>query len=61
MGLNTGSAKSEGEDTKELDDEEEDDEEYDEDGEDDEDEDGEDEDEPEFEWFVLFDNSLECC
>ena len=60
--MNTETAKSKGEDTKEeLEDEEdedyEDDEEEDDEGEDDEEED----DEPEFDWFVLFNKILGCC
>jgi len=70
LSLNTERAKPQGEDTEELDDEEEEDEEEedeeDEDEEDEDEEDGDEEDEEqvdefEFDWFVLFDDSLECC
>jgi len=61
LSLNTERAKPQGEDTEEPDDEEEEDE-----GDEDEEEEGEEEEEEEdvelaFDWFVLFDDSLECC
>ena len=62
--MNTETAKSKGEDTKEdLEDDE--DEDYEEDEDDEEDDEGEDneeeDDEPQFDWFVLFDKILGCC